>query len=52
VTFNLGVMIERLSGVDSGHAQLLAMIDRVLEQRWEEARDAGSPTGHQRVGHA
>jgi AcrR family transcriptional regulator len=52
VTFNLGVMIERLSGVDSGHAQLLAMIDRVLEQRWEEARDARSPTGHQRVGHA
>jgi AcrR family transcriptional regulator len=52
VTFNLGIMIERLSGVDSGHAQLLAMIDRILEHHWEEARDAGSPTGQQRVGHA
>ena len=52
VTFNLGIMIERLSGVDSGHAQLLAMIDRILEHHWEEARDAGSPTGQQRVGHS
>jgi AcrR family transcriptional regulator len=42
VTFNLGVMFERLSGVDSGHAQLLAMIDRILEQRWEEAGHASS----------
>jgi AcrR family transcriptional regulator len=50
VTFNLGIMIERLSGVDSGHAQLLTMIDRILERHWEEARDAGSPTGQQRVG--
>jgi AcrR family transcriptional regulator len=51
VTFNLGIMIERLSGVDSGHGQLLAMIDGILEHHWEEARDAGSPTGQQRVGH-
>jgi len=52
VTFNLGIMIERLSGVDSGHAQLMTMIDRILEHHWEEARDAGSPTGQQRVGHS
>ena len=51
VTFNLGIMIERLSGVDSGHAQLLTMIDRILEQHWKEARDAGSPTGPQRIRH-
>jgi AcrR family transcriptional regulator len=51
VTFNLGIMIERLSGVDSGHAQLLAMIDGILEHHWEEARNAGSPTGRQRVDH-
>jgi AcrR family transcriptional regulator len=51
VTFNLGIMIERLSGVDSGHAQLLAMIDGILEHHWEEARNAGSPTGQQRVDH-
>jgi AcrR family transcriptional regulator len=30
VTFNEGVILERLSGVDSGHAQLLQMIDRML----------------------
>jgi AcrR family transcriptional regulator len=29
-TFNQGVMLERLSGVDSGHQQLLSMIDRML----------------------
>jgi AcrR family transcriptional regulator len=43
VTFNEGVMLERLSGVDSGHRALLDMIDRQLE-RLEEARDASSPT--------
>jgi AcrR family transcriptional regulator len=30
VTFNEGVILERLMGVDSGHAQLLNMIDRML----------------------
>jgi hypothetical protein len=50
VTFNLGIMVEQLSGVDSGHRRLLDMIDRILEQRWEEARNAGSPAGQQRVG--
>jgi AcrR family transcriptional regulator len=41
VTFNEGVMLERLSGVDSGHRELLAMIDHLLE-RLEEARHASS----------
>jgi AcrR family transcriptional regulator len=41
VTFNEGIMLERLSGVDAGHRQLLQMIDRLLE-RLEEARDASS----------
>ena len=30
VTFNEGVILERLSGVGSGHAELLQMIDRML----------------------
>jgi AcrR family transcriptional regulator len=30
VTFNEGVMLERLSGVDSGHTEVLQMIDRML----------------------
>ena len=30
VTFNEGVMLERLSGVDSGHTALLQMADRLL----------------------
>jgi AcrR family transcriptional regulator len=41
VTFNEGIMIERLSGVDSGHRAMLDMIDRQLE-RLEEARHASS----------
>jgi AcrR family transcriptional regulator len=32
VTFNQGVMLERLSGVDSGHRDLLRMVDRTLER--------------------
>jgi hypothetical protein len=30
VTFNEGIILERLSGIDSGHRQLLAMIERIL----------------------
>ena len=30
ITFNEGVILERLLGVDSGHEQLLDMIDRML----------------------
>jgi TetR/AcrR family transcriptional regulator len=35
VTFNLGVMVERLSGISTGHAELLDWIDRFLEERWQ-----------------
>ena len=30
ITFNLGVMVERLGGIDTGHAELLDWIDRWL----------------------
>jgi AcrR family transcriptional regulator len=32
VTFNLGIILERHSGVAEGHASLLQMIDRILEE--------------------
>ena len=35
VTFNLGIMVERLSGITTGHAELLEWIDRFLEERWQ-----------------
>ena len=35
VTFNLGIMIERLSGITTGHAELLGWIDDFLEGRWQ-----------------
>jgi AcrR family transcriptional regulator len=38
-TFNQGVMTERMLGADSGHAQLLAWIDRWLTEQ-ERSRDA------------
>jgi AcrR family transcriptional regulator len=38
-TFNQGVMLEHLSGVTTGHAELLAMIDR-----WLSDREAGQRT--------
>ena len=46
VTFNQGIMLERLSGVDSGHRELLRMIDRMLERLDKEARECAhdSPT--------
>ncbi len=34
VTFNIGVMAERLSGITTGHAELLDWIDELLETRW------------------
>ena len=43
VTFNQGIMVERLSGVDSGHRDLLRMVDRMLERLWEAQTDE-SPT--------
>jgi hypothetical protein len=33
MTFNLGIMLERLSGVDEGHEQFLEWIDAFLEER-------------------
>ena len=33
VTFNLGIIVERLSGITTGHAELLEWIDRFLEER-------------------
>jgi AcrR family transcriptional regulator len=30
MTFNLGIQLERISGIDTGHGDLLAMIDRTL----------------------
>ena len=36
VTFNFGIIVERLSGITTGHAELLDWIDRFLEERWQE----------------
>jgi AcrR family transcriptional regulator len=33
VTFNLGLIVERLGGIETGHAELLAWIDTYLEER-------------------
>jgi AcrR family transcriptional regulator len=35
VTFNFGIMVERLSGITTGHAALLGWIDQFLEERWQ-----------------
>jgi AcrR family transcriptional regulator len=44
VTFNQGLILERLSGVDSGHQALLRLVDRNVERLWKERRDANTPT--------
>jgi AcrR family transcriptional regulator len=44
VTFNEGIMVERLSGLDSGHRDLLRMIDDLLERLGKEAGHAGTST--------
>jgi AcrR family transcriptional regulator len=36
VTFNLGIIVERLSGITTGHEELLAWIDVFLEDRWRQ----------------
>jgi AcrR family transcriptional regulator len=36
VTFNIGIMVERLSGITSGHADLLDWIDGFLAGRWQQ----------------
>jgi AcrR family transcriptional regulator len=40
VTFNQGVMLEKLTGFDSGHRELLRMVDRTLEGLWEAQQHA------------
>jgi AcrR family transcriptional regulator len=35
VTFNIGIMVERLSGITSGHGELLDWIDGFLEEQWQ-----------------
>jgi len=42
VTFNQGIMVERLLGFDSGHRELLRMVDRTLERLWEAQKDASA----------
>jgi hypothetical protein len=36
-TFNLGMLVERLVGVDKGHESLLKMIDNLLQRLQKEA---------------
>jgi len=38
VTFNIGIIVERLSGITTGHAELLDWIDGFLEERWQQQR--------------
>jgi AcrR family transcriptional regulator len=46
ITFNEGMILERLSGVESGQPELLAWIDRWLEERERRAeRVAGEASG-------
>ena len=40
VTFNQGIILEKLTGFDSGHRDLLRMIDRTLEGLWEAQQHA------------
>jgi TetR/AcrR family transcriptional regulator len=35
-TFNLGIILERNSGITTGHNELLEWIDRFLEERWKQ----------------
>jgi TetR/AcrR family transcriptional regulator len=49
VTMNEGIILERLSGIDRGHDELLAGIDRWLEAQEQEARRAGRGGGDARA---
>lgn len=42
VTVNEGIILERLSGVDRGHSELLAAVDRWLESNERSAGDASA----------
>jgi AcrR family transcriptional regulator len=36
VMFNLGTIVERLSGISTGHDELFGWIDAFLEERWQQ----------------
>ena len=38
MTFNEGIMVERLSGISTGHRELLAMVDRWVESLEQRQR--------------
>ena len=38
MTFNEGIMVERLSGISAGHRELMEMVERWLEPLEEEKR--------------
>ena len=38
MTFNVGIMVERLSGISAGHSDLLRMVERWLEPLEEAKR--------------
>jgi hypothetical protein len=38
MTFNVGIMVERLSGISAGHSDLLRMVERWLESLEEAKR--------------
>ena len=38
MTFNVGIMVERLSGITAGHRDLLRMVERWLESLEEAKR--------------
>ena len=38
ITFNEGIMVERLSGISAGHRDLMAMVERWLEALEEAKR--------------
>ena len=42
MTFNAGIQLERMSGIDTGHGELLAMVDRLLVSL--ERSKGGRPT--------
>jgi hypothetical protein len=54
MTFNIGIMVERLGGIDAGHAELLEWIDQCCRaDRTAERADAGAlpgPRGLHRAG--
>ena len=49
VTMNEGIILEKLSGIDRGHDELLAGIDRWLAAHEQQARRSGSEGGRARA---